>query len=70
MNCFSDDKLLFYIRDDFGTENKIIERYIPRGNRDMLRYYINQTMITEKGKNMKALNVELSEKRSAPFLPY
>jgi hypothetical protein len=70
MYSFKDDKILFYIRDNFGKENKSVEKYIERGDCDTLRYYINQFMATKKGKNMKSLNVELPEKEEAPFSLY
>ena len=70
MNGFNDDKILFYIRNDFGKENKLIEKYILRGDCNALRYYINQFMVTERGKNMKSLNVELPDISNAPFLIY
>ena len=36
-----EDRVCFYIKDKFG-ETHIIEKFIERGNVDILRYYIKQ----------------------------
>ena len=69
MESFKEDKILFYMRDTFGNETKLIEKHVERGDDVALKHYINKFMITRKGKNMVSLNVE-TPKRDSPFLPY
>jgi len=69
MESFKEDKILFYIRDTFGNKTTLMEKYVERGDDTTLKYYINEFMLTRKGKNMVSLNVEVP-KISAPFLPY
>lgn len=38
------DLVKFFIRQDFSTENRIIQVHIERGNRDDLLYYIHKYM--------------------------
>ena len=59
MQFFKEDKILFYIRDTFGNETTLIEKYVERGDDTALKHYINEFMITRKGKNMVSLNVKI-----------
>ena len=49
------DRVLFYVRKDFGEENVILERTIVRGDDVALRYYICKFMKTTHGSGKERL---------------
>mgnify|MGYP006113722275 FL=1 len=65
---FHDDKVLFYIRSDFGKTNKVEKKYIYHGDSMSLKHYINLFMKTEEGKTSVQLNVEKPDIGKAAFL--